>query len=314
MLKRLRIPLLLALTFCLGFKPLEAQKKITPVDNDPTKPAQPILHFYDKHGDPLDEPVLFLADLDTVKAVKPGPVYPLWKSVSIGFNFFDGIMMMAGQKYANFDIQAELSLHNWIQPVVELGMGFADSKPEEGNYHYKSKPSIYGKLGANYNFLYQSDPDYQLHIGLRAGYTHFSYDITDVTINSSYWGQSQNFSILNQKSHAFYGELLGGIKVTLWKNIAMGWDFRYKFMMKLKNGSNSKPWFIPGYGTSSPINASFSLIYTIPINKGRKKAVLPDDVKGNTDDIPAIESSSDETDPQSGAEQEEIEPVEKEEK
>ena len=25
------------------------QKKITPVDNDPNKPAQPTLHYYDKH-------------------------------------------------------------------------------------------------------------------------------------------------------------------------------------------------------------------------------------------------------------------------
>ena len=66
-------------------------QKITPVDNDPTKPRQPILHYYDKHGEPLDEPVLFLADLDTVKQASPGPVYPLWESVSVGVNFFDGV-------------------------------------------------------------------------------------------------------------------------------------------------------------------------------------------------------------------------------
>ena len=47
-----------------------AQKKITPVDTDPTKPPQPVLHYYDKHGNPLEEPVLFLADLDTVTNVK----------------------------------------------------------------------------------------------------------------------------------------------------------------------------------------------------------------------------------------------------
>lgn len=255
------------------------QKKITPVDNDPTKPRQPILHYYDKHGEPLDEPVLFLADLDTVKQASPGPVYPLWESVSVGVNFFDGVMMIAGQKHASFDVWAMLSLHNWILPVVELGVGFADNRPEEGNFRYKGKPSFYGKIGANYNFLYKSNPDYQMHIGLRAAYTRFSYDITDITVNSSYWDQSNQFSILGQKAYAFYGEVLAGLKVKLWKNISMGWDARFRFKFKSTKGRNSNPWFIPGYGTSSPLSASFSLIYTIPINKGRKIADLPDDVK-----------------------------------
>ncbi len=66
----------------LGIFPAMGQKKITPVDKDPTKPRQPVLHYYDKHGEPLDEPVLFLADLDTVAKVKSGPVYPLLQSVS----------------------------------------------------------------------------------------------------------------------------------------------------------------------------------------------------------------------------------------
>ena len=256
-----------------------AQKKITPVDNDPTKPRQPVLHYYDKHGEPLEEPVLFLADLDTVKSASPAPVYPLWESVSVGVNFFDGVMMLAGQKHASFDVWGMLSLHNWILPVVEMGIGFADNHPEDGNFRYKGKPSFYGKIGVNYNFLYKSSPDYQMHLGLRAAYTHFSYDITDITINSSYWDQSNHLSILNQKASAFFGEVLAGIKVKIWKNISMGWDARFRFKFKNSNGKNSKPWFIPGYGTSSPLSASFSLIYTIPINRNKKVAELPDDVK-----------------------------------
>lgn len=272
------LPLLTALLLVLTVLPTGAQK-ITPVDNDPTKPRQPVLHYYDKHGNPLDEPVLFLADLDTVAQAKPGPIYPLWQSVSVGINFFDGLMMLAGQKHASFDLWAALSLHNWIQPVVELGVGIADNKPEEGNFHYKGKPSFYGKIGLNYNFLYQSNPDYQVHLGLRGAYSNFRYDITDITINSSYWDQSNNFSILDQRAHALYGEVLGGIKVMIWKNISLGWDIRFRFKFKSTNGSNSTPWFIPGYGTSSPLSASFSLIYTVPIGKGKKRVELPDDVK-----------------------------------
>lgn len=258
--------------------PAIAQKKITPVDNDPTKPRQPVLHYYDKHGNPLDEPVLFLADLDTVTKVKSGPVYPLLHSVSVGANFFDGVMLLAGQKHASFDLWASLSLHNWFEPVVEMGIGFADNHPEDGNFHYKGKPSFYGKIGINYNFLYKSDPAYQVYFGLRGGFTSFRYDITDITINSSYWDQTDKFSIVGQKAHAVYGEVVGGIKVNLWKNLSMGWSARYKIKGKVSKGGNSTPWFIPGYGTT-PLSATFSLIYTIPINSNKKEKEIPESEK-----------------------------------
>ena len=241
------------------------QKKITPVDNDPNKPAQPTLHYYDKHGNPLDEPVLFMSELDTVTNVKPKPVYPLLYSANIGFNFFDGVMSLFGQSFSSYDIQCGLSLWNWIEPIVELGVGFADNHPEGSNFRYKSKPSLYGKIGFNYNFMYKSNPDYQIYLGFRAGYTSYNYEITDVTINSDYWGQSNHFTIADQHSTAFYGQALAGLKVKIWKWFSLGWNVRFGFKMKESKPANSNPWFIPGYG-SNALSASFSLIYTIPIN------------------------------------------------
>ena len=265
-----RIILLVAILAAAG---TSAQKKITPVDDDPNKPQQPTLHYYDKHGEPLEEPVLFLAELDTVTNVRPKPVYPLLYSANIGVNFFDGIMAIFGQTHGSYDLQASLSLFNWIEPVVELGVGYANNHPENSNFHYKGKPSFYGKIGFNYNFLYKSNPDYQVYLGLRFGYTNYRYDITDVTINSGYWDQSNHFSIMDQKAHAFYGQAVAGIKVKIWKQISMGWSFRYGFKMKETIGTNSTPWFIPGYGTRA-INATFSLIYTIPIHTQKIETAL----------------------------------------
>ena len=264
-----RIFLTISLTLS-AVLPLAAQKKITPVDNDPTKPAQPTLHYYDKHGNPLNEPVMFLAELDTVTKVNSGPVYPLLQSVSVGVNFFDAIMKLAGQTHQSYDIWASLSLHNWFEPVVELGIGLADNKPEEGNFRYKGKPSFYGKIGINYNFLYKSNPDYQVYLGLRGGYSAFTYDITDITISSSYWDQTNRFSLLGQKAHALYGEVLGGIKVLLCRNLSMGWNIRYRLKFKVSDGTDSTPWFIPGCGAGSALSASFSLIYTLPLSKSKQ--------------------------------------------
>lgn len=256
-----------------------AQKKITPVDNDPTRPKQPTLHYYDKHGNPLEQPVLFLADLDTVAKAGPAPIYPLLQSMSFGLNFADAIFLMAGQKHASIDLWASLSLHNWVQPVIEAGIGFADNQPDNGNFHYKGKPSPYFKLGVDYNFLYKSNPDYQAHVGLRAGVSSFKYDITDITINSSYWDETQHTSILNQKATSTYGEFVGGLRVKIWKNISMGWDGRYRFKFKSGKGSNSVPWFIPGYGAGSPLSVSFSIIYNVPFKHKEQPKTEPGDTE-----------------------------------
>lgn len=238
-------------------------RTITPVDIDDQKPTV-VMHYYDKHGDPLPEPVMFLATLDTVTKPKSKPVYPLYNGVSIGANFADAILMAAGQSYGSFDVWADVSLHNWFFPVIEAGLGFANSTPENLNFSYKTKPSFYTKIGINYNFLYKSNSDYQCFFGLRAGYSNFSYEVNDVSIGSDYWGEQQTLNLKGLSGHAFYGEALAGIKVKIVKNFSLGWSLRYHFKFKTISNSLSNPWFIPGYGANSPISFSLSAIYTIP--------------------------------------------------
>lgn len=249
---------------------IKSGRRVTPVITDDNAPQQPVLHYYDKHGEPLKEPVYFLADLDTIQKPTSKPVYPLLNSVSFGVNFFDAVMLVAGQKHASFDFRADLSLHNWFFPVVEAGIGYADSKPETGNFHYKGKPSFYGKIGIDYNFLYKSNPDYKAYVGFRAGFSSFRYDITDITVDSPYWQESQTTSILNQRSTSFYGEALAGLRVKIGGPISLGWTFGYHFKFHTSRPGQSDPWFIPGFGTNSPIHATFSIYYTLPLAK--KKA------------------------------------------
>lgn len=242
------------------------ERKVTPVDVDDEKPQQPILHHYDKHGNALKEPVLFLAELDTVKKVNSGPIFPLLTSVSVGVNVFDPIMQIFGQSYANVDVWGSLSLHNWFIPTVELGIGYGSKHPNDNNYRYKATPGFYCRVGVDYNFLYKSTPKYQPLLGLRAGFTSFGYDITDVSVSSDYWGEENNFSMSRQKTTAFYGQIVAGVRVEIAKNWSLGWNGRYSFMFHCKDASNSTPWLIPGYGThNNKLTATFSVIYTFPL-------------------------------------------------
>ena len=227
-----------------------AQREVTPVETDDKKPPQPVLHYYDKHGEPLNEPVLFLATLDTVGSAKTNarPVYPRLNSIDIGINIFDAVAILAGQKYGGADIRASLSMWNWLFPTIEIGVAGACNKPKR-------------------------NPDYRLFAGLRLGATPFSYRITDISTGSSYWQEYQQFSLPTENATALYGEVLLGLRVKIWKQLSLGWSVRFHHLFKSTRGTHSDPWFIPGMGTqSSKVGASFSVTYTLPLTKSDKAA------------------------------------------
>lgn len=235
-------------------------RKSSPVEVDDNKPRE-VLHYFDKHGNALEEPVRFLAVLDTVTKPKSKPVYPLYNGWTLGANFADAIMMAAGQKYGSFDVWADVSLLNWFFPVVEAGVGFASNTPENGNYAYKAKPSFYAKIGMNYNFMYKSDPAYHIFAGFRVGFSSFKYDLDNVSISDGYWDQTQQFSMKGLKASALYGEFLVGIKVKIAGPFSLGWTARYHAKFKVNSKTSSTPWYIPGYGANSPFGFSLSAMW-----------------------------------------------------
>ena len=257
---------LAALTILFVMAGKVCAQDITPVDIDANKPERPRLHYYDKHGNKLEQPIYFLTDLDTVKKHSPKSPWPLYNGVSVGFNFFDAAMLIAGQSFASFDFNAAVSLHNWFYPTMEVGLGFSKNHEDGTSLIYRTHPSPYIKIGVDYNFLYKSNPDYWVGLGLRCGWAHAAYEITGATTSSPYWDQTADFNIRNQSVNAWFGEALALIRVKIWREISMGWSVRYRFKMKIPDGSNSTPWFIPGYGGGSPLTATFSIIY----NFGRK--------------------------------------------
>ncbi|MDE7437136.1 MAG: hypothetical protein K2M93_01500 [Muribaculaceae bacterium] len=235
-------------------------RKINPVDSDDDKPRE-VLHYYDKHGNPLPEPVRFLAVLDTVTKPKSKPLYPLYNGWTLGVNFADAILWATGQRHAGFDIWADVSLFNWLFPVVEAGVGFADYSPENANFTYRTSPSFYTKIGFNYNFMYKSDPAYHVFAGFRAGFSHFRYDVDNVTISNDYWQETQHFNMRGLSATAFYGEVLAGLKVKITGRFSLGWTARWHFKFKVSSSGGSSPWYIPGYGANSPFGFSLSAMW-----------------------------------------------------
>ena len=105
--------------------------------------------------------------------------------------------------------------------------------------------------------------------GLRVGYTAFEYDIDGPLLTDPVWGGEAPFHFEGIKSHAWWGELLVGVRAQIYKNLHMGWTFRYKVRFSVKNSPNAEPWYIPGFGENdnTRFGATYDLVYCIPYKK-----------------------------------------------
>lgn len=194
--------------------------------------------------------------------------YPKITDVTVGLNFIDMVLAAAGQDYMNADLNCTLNMWNRLQPVLELGVGRAKSTPDDKNYTYIGKISPYARIGANYNLMFKSSPDYQALLGVRLGGSAFKYDVTDIQHHNGYWNESATTAITGVSGRALWFEAVAGLKVKIWRQFSLGWQIKFHKLLSENKAEQGKPWFIPGYGTrSGSIAYSFNAYYTLPLYK-----------------------------------------------
>ncbi len=246
--------------------PSLAQRRITPVD-------------------PLAKPEAAVVETDSIwveeEPEKPkikGHIHPLLNGLQVSVNVMDGVANLFGQSYGNYEVAIEFDLYNRFFPIWEIGIGRADNTPEDLNFTYRTRPSLFNRIGLNYNFKYNSESKSFFYIGARYGFSFFSYDIDNITVDNPYWQEHETLSISNQKSWAHWGEFLGGVRVQVYKNFYMGWTARYHLLIDSKDNEYSAPWFIPGYGTQSmPFGFTYTLSYRFSLG-GKAKTETPQPV------------------------------------
>lgn len=205
----------------------------------------------------------------------PKMKFPLVMGVNVGIDIWDPAMRLFGQKYGLTGFSADVNLHNRYFPVFELGLGMARRTPAGQNYTYRSPLSVYFKIGADYNFLYNSNPDYKWFVGLRYGFSPFTWAVDDITLDDPYWGGSARFGIPSQTATAGWGELCMGLRIRLWDNIHAGWMVRFHALLHQSKSPHGEPWYIPGFGArGQALTGSFTISYTIPVNKRRVDDIL----------------------------------------
>lgn len=260
---------------------LSAQRRVTPAtppdpDKVPTVQKEQridpsrLVTTIDAHGNSVTVDTVTgreYVDSALLKA-PPKMEYPLFYEATAGINIWDPIMRMLGQKYGIGDIWAELNLHNRYFPYIGVGIGTCTDTPDLQNFTFKSPTAPYFKIGASYNFFYNSNPDYKLQMGLRYGLTSFKWRLEDVTVDEGYWGQPSHYSLPDQSATAGYLEVVFGLKVRIAGPVSLGWSIVYHSMLHESAAPYGKPMYIPGFGKrSASVSGNFSIMYTIPINK-----------------------------------------------
>lgn len=260
---------------------------VNPVTSRPVAPPKNAKKSADKEGNKRPDSVIEMSDdtgrtflLDTIsgnewvdsmalaqpKAI--GNIYPLWDAVSIGIDLWPALGRAWGEKQGLGGIWARLSLHNRYFPVVEAGISSAANRPDGMNFAYKQPLAPYFKIGVDYNFFYNSNPDYQVYAMLRYGISRFKYEISDVSVENSYWQEVTHPQFPTLNTTMGYIEVGAGIVVKLWGPISAGWNFKYHKVLHHSAQKYGAPWAIPGYGKNGiDLGVQLSIIYTIPLHQ-----------------------------------------------
>lgn len=198
-----------------------------------------------------------------------------WLDLTDTIPVFQGVNVMVdavgpgwyalGGDFFSAEASLEVNLLNRFFPVLEVGYGRTDATNEDTELHYKTI-APYFRVGLNYNVQYKKKSPGYIFAGARLGYTAFEYDVDGPSMTDPVWGGELPFHFTGIEGNALWTELLIGVRAQIYKNFHMGWSFRYKVRLNVKDSPYASPWYIPGFGASdnTAFGATYDLVYRIP--------------------------------------------------
>ena len=223
-----------------------------------------------------DEPIVVLNESDTIRPTKyiaelmEEPTLPLFQGFTLSGDIF-GPALYLFSDYGNFEAALRLNLKSTFFPIVEVGYGTCKSTDVETDISYSTN-APYFRVGLDFNILKNKYQDNRLFVGARYGFSSFKFDMSGPVMTDPIWGGSAPFSYKNASSNSSWMEIVLGVQVKIWSNFHMGWSVRYKQELKIGHPDYAKPYYIPGYGTTTDTSCwggTYNLIFDL--NWGKKK-------------------------------------------
>ena len=188
-----------------------------------------------------------------------------FNGVGVGIDLVGPVMKVAGSDWSQLEVLARINLLDKYFPIFELGLGDADHEGREIDNHFSVR-APYFRVGLDYNFNKKHNGN-RLFLGLRYGFSAYNYDFdSPVPLEDPEWGGTQELSLHDLHGSSHYAEIVVGLETKLWSIVRLGWDVRFKFLLKQNSALNGDPWYIPGYGkngTSLTWGGTFKLLFDI---------------------------------------------------
>lgn len=165
--------------------------------------------------------------------------------------------------FSGWEVNADVDFGRYYF-AADYGSWAREQTMRNGFY---STDGNYFRLGADVNFLLK-DPDRNMvFFGLRYGRSKYLEEVT-YTDSASYFPRVEATSSNN--ATAGWMELVGGLKVKVWKGFWMGYTARMKLLPSVGGDKNFESYEIPGYGLTFRNvywGFNYQVFWRIPIKK-----------------------------------------------
>ena len=217
-----------------------------------------------------------------------GKSAPLFRSLSVNIDLV-GPLMLRLSDHGEYQGTLQASIRGKYLPVIEFGYGKADKYDDDTRVSYTAK-APFGRIGCDYNILKNKLDNYRLVLGMRYGYTSFSYDMTEplpenpsvdnpedgaetespsATAYSIAAGTTRSqmpdggtpYVTTHEKLNLHWLELVFGVDAKIYGPLHMGWSLRYRKKISCSDYTKA-PLYAPGYGDASN-SSRFMALYTV---------------------------------------------------
>lgn len=152
-----------------------------------------------------------------------------------------------------YEAAMNVRLKNRFYPTIELGYSGGKATIEPTTYQG------YGgfvRLGMDLNTMKKNQNlPHALLVGLRIATAYQQYDLTQVKMNDTFWGEMPYKDFTQQTRCDVWGEVVAGCHVNIASGLMMGWYIRLKLLItRTEKNNGPMPYYIPGFGYRDDTN------------------------------------------------------------
>ncbi len=221
--------------------------------------------------------LLLISALATVAQAKQEeeviPKAPLFCGVAVHVDLAGPVMKLVGTRYDQLECGARLNFRDHFFPLAELGIGESDREGQKNNNTFHAR-APYFRIGMDYNVNKKHNGN-RMFVGLRYGFTSFSYDFRDPDFTDPVWQEETTGMVLTgQSAKMQWIEVSLGFETKLWSFLRLGWDIRFKKPVSHHFPVYGDPYYVPGFGKygNSTWGGTCNLIFDVGRTSKRMNA------------------------------------------